>query len=317
MQISMVVIVRNEENRIKEFLDSVIIQEYINENEVLFVDGNSSDKTLDIIKEYATKYKFIKFIKCSEYGYSYQRNIGARNANGEYVLYVSGDTILTKNILKKYLTYIPEYDIIQGTILNSDNVGIKNKNLLIACTKIYENYINTFCEMFSTVNVCIRKKLLLNREFNENLNSFEDKEWFLAYEGKVKFKRVQNIIIRHLVHESVSEYRHKVLKEAIILGNIAKKSKNYENINFFGWITFTINISILIIVGAISSFFCIFKQEYLVAMSLCFLPYIYIYIWKIRKYKDSIFNKIQLCLYLSGFSYVNWKGILRGYFLEN
>lgn len=52
---------RNEEKNLKAMLDSVIRQTVL-PDEVVVVNDNSTDNTLDIIKEYAKQYSFIKYI---------------------------------------------------------------------------------------------------------------------------------------------------------------------------------------------------------------------------------------------------------------
>lgn len=321
MKISIVVIVRNEEKRIHDFLESLIIQEHVCENEVIFIDGDSSDNTVKIIKEYADRYQFIRFIECSTYGYSYQRNIGVVNAKGEYILYVSGDTILSKNLIKKYLSYVNKYDVIQGTIVNTDNNSTLSKNFYKICSKLYNNHINTNCETFSTVNVCIKKELLLNEKFDETLNSFEDKEWFLKYEKLVRYKRVKSAIIYHLVHENVKQYCKKVYKEAAALGIIIERNRTMnwkKELNFFGWPIFSRNIMVSILMAILLSTFMFFNEKYLLALIFIFLPIIYKYIYVVKKMKGNgnIISEIEGYLYGSMFFSVIWTGVVKGYVIS-
>ena len=61
--VSVVIPCRNEEKFISKCLDSIIRQDYLEENlEVLVVDGMSEDKTRDIVKSYIKTYPFIKLL---------------------------------------------------------------------------------------------------------------------------------------------------------------------------------------------------------------------------------------------------------------
>jgi hypothetical protein len=88
----------NSEKYVKEFLDSVINQTFKN-IELIIVDDHSTDKSVEIIKEYERKYNFIKLIEhevnksCPDCG----RNEILNHANGEYVLFIDSDDKLTSN----------------------------------------------------------------------------------------------------------------------------------------------------------------------------------------------------------------------------
>ena len=112
--LSIIIIVKNEEKRISQCLESLLLNFDKKCMELILVDGNSNDKTVNIIKEFIHKYNFIKLIECKECGYSYQRNMGINNAQGKYVLYISGDTVVSKGMLSKYMQIMRKdtYDII-------------------------------------------------------------------------------------------------------------------------------------------------------------------------------------------------------------
>lgn len=240
MKITIVIIVKNEECGISPCLDSIIEQIGQSDCEILIVDGASSDNTVKIVQGYVDKYDFVRIIQCQKYGYSYQRNVGAENALGEYVLYVSGDTVFSPKLLKKYLTYIDDYDVIQGTIVNISN-GTRFSEIMKDVYPIfYSGFLGTDSESFSTVNVAIRRSLILDRSFDETLNSFEDKEWYHHYDGMVRFKRLKSAAIYHNVHESFRQYGRKIYKEAVALGTICKRNQaQKETLNYFNWLHFS------------------------------------------------------------------------------
>ena len=98
----------NSEKYVKEFLDSVINQTFKN-IELIIVDDHSTDKSVEIIKEYERKYDFIKLIEhevnkgCPDYG----RNEILNAANGEYVLFLDSDDKFTYNYsLEKLVDFI-------------------------------------------------------------------------------------------------------------------------------------------------------------------------------------------------------------------
>lgn len=85
-KISAIILTRNEEEIIKDCLESVKWTD-----EIVVVDNGSTDETLDIVKKYGAK------IVRSPVGNSFadHRNIGAKAARGEWLLYVDADERVT------------------------------------------------------------------------------------------------------------------------------------------------------------------------------------------------------------------------------
>src|SRR3989344_9103758 len=100
---SIVIATRNEERTIGKCIESLLAQTYPkNQYEIIFADGSSTDRTREIIKEYAQKSKSPKIILLDnpniESGSG--RNIGIKKAHGEFIVQLSGHTIVDKNLLK-------------------------------------------------------------------------------------------------------------------------------------------------------------------------------------------------------------------------
>ena len=61
--LSVICPIYNEEKYIGACIESIIAQDYPKDNlEVIFADGMSTDRTREIVEEYATKYPFIRLI---------------------------------------------------------------------------------------------------------------------------------------------------------------------------------------------------------------------------------------------------------------
>ena len=110
--ISIVSTVRNEENHIRKFLDSVsgLSQPY----ELIIVDAESSDRTGQIISSYR-EIPDLKYVrkKCSR---GEGRNIGASFAKYDYILFLDGDCEFSKGLLDSYRNILSgDYDIVAGS----------------------------------------------------------------------------------------------------------------------------------------------------------------------------------------------------------
>lgn len=98
--VSIIVTAFNLEKYISECLDSIINQTYKN-IEIIVVEDCSSDNTLNIIKEYASKDNRIILIENEKnVGAGMGRRIGIKKAKGEYILCFDGDDWMSDNYIE-------------------------------------------------------------------------------------------------------------------------------------------------------------------------------------------------------------------------
>jgi len=93
-RISVIVPALNEEGYIENCLKSLRRQDY-EDYEVIVVDGGSTDSTVEV----ASRYADIVLGPARPVGKA--RNIGARRARGEILLFVDADTVLPRGTLRK------------------------------------------------------------------------------------------------------------------------------------------------------------------------------------------------------------------------
>lgn len=93
--VSIIILTYNVESVIKSCIESVLDQ--LEKNwEVIVVDNNSSDKTLEIVKKYP-----VKIIENKEnLGFAGGNNLAVKQANGEYILFLNPDTVVEKGAIK-------------------------------------------------------------------------------------------------------------------------------------------------------------------------------------------------------------------------
>ncbi len=98
MLISVVVTVRNEEKRLTNLLDSLMVQEP--PFEVVVVEAFSDDGTYELLKDYAKRHESVRiFRKGGTRGVG--RNHGVRKAKGEVVAFTDGDCIVNPYWLRE------------------------------------------------------------------------------------------------------------------------------------------------------------------------------------------------------------------------
>lgn len=100
MKFSFIIPVYNRPDEIDELLQSLVIQDYNYDFEVVIVEDGSSIPCQFIINLYKTKLNISYFFKPNS-GPGDSRNFGMRNAKGDYFLILDSDCILPTNYLSE------------------------------------------------------------------------------------------------------------------------------------------------------------------------------------------------------------------------
>ena len=95
-KISIIVPVYNSETTIERCIVSLISQTYTN-IEIILINDGSKDKSGQICDSYSNKDNRIKVYHKTNEGVSIARNLGIKEATGEYVLFVDSDDYLSLN----------------------------------------------------------------------------------------------------------------------------------------------------------------------------------------------------------------------------
>ncbi len=183
MDVSIVIRTRNEAQYIGETLKRVQGQEFDGNYEVIVVDSESTDSTLEIVRNYGVR---VVEIAQREFTYGRSLNIGAENAKGTFVVNLSAHALPAD---EKWLT-----NLIAG-FENRDIAGVYGRQLSIAHINPFEarqnemffgpqkiifNVKNTKMLKlvhFSNSNCAIRKDMWERHRFDENVPYAEDIVW--------------------------------------------------------------------------------------------------------------------------------------------
>ena len=206
---TVVIRVKNEERWIGYAIQSVL--DHLIKPEIVIVDNNSTDKTIDIVKFFAenpnlnneaNNYSKIKIVNIANYSPGRALNFGVKNASKKYILILSAHCILKKfneiNILKDleknacvFGNQIPVWNgkKISKRYLWSHFSNKKTKNMYSELERRY--FLHNALAVY-------KKDILKKFPFDENLTSKEDRYWAnKIIKKKMNFTYEPDLIAEH------------------------------------------------------------------------------------------------------------------------
>ncbi len=110
-QISIIIPCYNEEGFIKKCLESIAENDYVKDKmEILVVDGRSSDRTKEVVKEFIDKYPFIRLLDNPQRIVPIALNIGIKQSKGEVIIIMGTHTTYPKDYLSKLVYWLEKSD---------------------------------------------------------------------------------------------------------------------------------------------------------------------------------------------------------------
>ena len=175
--ISVVIPLYNKEPIIEKSIRSVLSQDY-DDFEVVVVNDGSTDRSAEIVK--GIDDSRIRLIEQENGGPSKARNIGVKNAIGEWIIFLDADDEFVPEALNYYNTLIQSHcsnDFFACPYYSFNGVNRK------LCYQYHEgNLTNPFKASFKgeflprTGAFACKKELLISNPFNEQIRRFEDLE---------------------------------------------------------------------------------------------------------------------------------------------
>ncbi|RLF57556.1 MAG: glycosyltransferase family 2 protein, partial [Thermoplasmata archaeon] len=99
-KVSFIIPARNEEKFVEDCLQSLLSLDYPKEKvEIIFAEGNSSDRTREILERYAERHDNVKIFDNPTGNTAIGRNICIEHATGEMLMDFSAHTVAPKNLL--------------------------------------------------------------------------------------------------------------------------------------------------------------------------------------------------------------------------
>lgn len=219
-KISVIIPAYNEENSIGECLESLKNQS-LRDFEVIIVDDGSKDQTPKIINEYSSRDKRFKMILGEHKGAGYSRNLGAKSANGDILVFVDADMTFDKNYLKFLIA-----PIISGkSSIGTEERFQKANNLEKPISRFWGAYVSGDRRSHSSKGIVFRaikkKKFFELGMFDPSLGYADDQTFLIKY--KLVPDLADNAICYHKNPESLKE----VFSQSIWIGSSLANSRMY------------------------------------------------------------------------------------------
>ena len=279
--ISVICPIYNEERYIGKCIESVLEQDYPKKDmEVLFVDGMSTDRTREIVEEYARRFPFIRLLDNPRRIVPPALNIGIQAAKGEVIIRLDAHAIYPKNYFSVLVKKLNE--------LGADNVGGICRTLPVKDTLVCRVIAMALSSSFGMGNSyfrigatkemrvdtvpfgCFRREVFDNIGlFDEELVRNQDDEFngrIIKNGGKIYL--IPSLVIDYYARDTIRKVRRMFYQYGLFKPLVNKKLGTPATLRQFFPLCFVLG---LIVGGMLSLFFKAIFCLYVSVIALYFL----------------------------------------------
>ncbi len=203
--VSILIPVFNSLPYIKEALESILNQTYIN-LEIVIINDGSNDGTEQVLRNYASKHKSIKLIDQKNQGICAALNNGIEICSGKYIARMDSDDIMHPQRIElqvKFMEENPNISILGTAIQYIDLNGhlgryhFYPKSSSISSMIFHESPV-------AHPTAFVRKEVFLQiGNYRENLYPAEDYDlWLRAFSADIKIENLQKVLLYYRVHNA-------------------------------------------------------------------------------------------------------------------
>ena len=277
-KVSVVVLTKNSAATVRKTLESVFNQTRM-PDEVIVVDGNSKDNTLDIVRRFP-----VKIVTEPGAGFGHARNVGIENATGDIVLFIDSDCYAEPKWIEKAVSHFdsPEIAGVTGqTRLWNTNSGVAK---FLACVGGRMNMPtrHMYVKIAPTMNLAVRREIVKEvGSFDETLIRCEDTDLTYKISQKYKILYEPDAVVWFRGSPTIKAASKKCLRYFVGVGQLfAKHGLNPAFVRF--------NLPVrgfLLILALVSLFFAPWYVP-AVLSGLLLLEFIYKVVKMYRRFRD-------------------------------
>ena len=242
--LSIIIPVYNSEKFLPRISDCLLSQTCA-DFEALFVDDGSTDSSLQLLEEYATRDPRFKVFHQENSGVSAARNLGLENVRGEFVTFIDSDDYVADNYCEWILQNVGDLDLLvfQAEKHFSDGCGEIKISKLVTCEE--KNAVEEcLCFLHSgrddqfgwPWNKTFRNDIIRHHDlrFPEGISWFEDEVFMLRYAQYVRKMEVKDEVLYHYVirEGSLTTNNLNPSKYEQVADALDTELVNYQSVNF-------------------------------------------------------------------------------------
>lgn len=241
LKISIVTPSYNQGHFIKQTIDSVLGQNYPN-LEYIVIDGGSTDQTVDILKNYGQK---IKWVSEKDRGQSDAINKGLKMATGEILAYLNSDDLYLKNCLFRVNNFFqinPGSKWAYGRCRIIDEKNQEIRKIITAYKNFWMNrysYKKLLCINFINQPAAFWRREIRDEFglFNEGEHLVMDYEYWLRIGRKYPAGFIKYYLadFRMYSHSKGFQFFKKQFRDEL---RVAKKFSNWRGPIFFHYLNY-------------------------------------------------------------------------------
>lgn len=226
--VSIIINCKNGEKYLKETIDSIYKQKYLN-FEIIYFDNNSKDSSLSIAQGFDGRLKIYKSKK--ELSLGEARNEALSYSSGEYICYVDSDDSMLPNRLENQVNALRKSKLLWsfGGYNQIDSKGKILKKITMSTKSgiIFKKLLKRYFVNFQTV--------MFKRELTDQISPFFDKNFFFGPDYNLimilsmRFEAcvIRNQLINYRVHsESLTNF-----SSHLFASEYLKTNKNLMELN--------------------------------------------------------------------------------------
>jgi cellulose synthase/poly-beta-1,6-N-acetylglucosamine synthase-like glycosyltransferase len=258
--VTVVVPVRNGEQTIQQLLESLQKLDYDrNKVEVIVVDGNSTDKTQEIVKKYP-----VNLVVEEKKGLNLARNIGIKCSNGEIVAFTDSDCIVPPDWITKIVENFkdPKVSCVGGSAkaLDSDFISQYADNSIVRLMPFFTKReelkkVKPFFRHPAGCNMAFRRKVAEEvGYFDENIQYGFDEVEFADRICRAGYKMVldPDVLVWHKHRSTLKEFLKQNFQYGKGSGLVFKRNRLKDAVSKWSFLSIIGFISWLVIVGSLT-----------------------------------------------------------------
>ena len=211
--VSVVLPVFNAERFLSEAIDSTLMQTFA-DLELIAVDDESTDRSLEILRDYESRDKRVRVIARSHTGIVGARNDGIDASRGRYVAALDNDDAMYPTRLAEQVAFLDEQEDVVAVgaaalLVDIDGDPLIERRLPTTAEDIEQELLNGRNPMMQPGVLFRRDTLLEIGGYRESSNYSEDYDLFLRLSERGKLRNLDRVLLKHRQHlnrASVSQY---------------------------------------------------------------------------------------------------------------